>query len=116
MAGELTADKIKEYSANSARVASAIEGLMRHDGWQIFLALYDRRKEDIRAKADYASLEDFKADRRAIEIVDEIIEEFKGFVADAAEAAAFVAGLPTEEEPRSRGIMLIESMEGREQS
>lgn len=108
--GELDLAKIKEYANNASRVGGALEGLFKHEGWQIFLALYWRRKKDIQAKSDYDSLDAFRGDRKALEIIDELIEEMRGFIAEAGEAQAALVGISGEEAP-PRGIMLIEAME-----
>lgn len=112
---ELDIDKIKDYAANASRVGGAISSLFKHDGFQIFLALYHRKKKDIMAKDDYETLEAFKGDRKAIEIIDELFEEMKGFIEEADDAAKALVGI-SGEEPAPRGIMLIEAMEesGRE--
>lgn len=109
--GALSPEKIKEYAASTSRIASAIGALVKHDGWIVFMALYERRKKEIRAKDDYASLEEFKADRKAIDIVDGILDTFEGYIKDAGEAAELLQGLSTEP-PVNRGIMLIEQAEG----
>ena len=109
--GGMNAEQLKVYAANADKIAVAIEALMKQDGWMIFMALYERRKQEIQEKDDYPSLEDFKADRRALDIVEGIIDSFKGYIQDATEAANTLAGL-TSEPPKDRGIMLIEHMEG----
>lgn len=108
---ELDISKIKEYAQNASRVGSAIESLRRHDGWQIFLALYKRRKETIKETNDYADITDFRADRKALDIIDEIFTEMEGFISDADEATKQLVGISSDDTPRERGIMLIEAME-----
>lgn len=107
-------EKIKEYAANSGKIASAIEALKKHDGWQIFLALYKRKKDSILKKREYKhtpeGLIEFGSDRGALDIIDELFDEMDGFVADAEEAAETLAGISPEPE-KDRGIMLIEATE-----
>lgn len=111
MADAQEIEKAKDYAAAAGRIAGAVEALLKHDGWEIFMALYKRECDAIRAREDYDTIEAFRGDREAIRIVDGIIETFKGYVEDAEAAAKALEGLSTDE-PRSRGIMLIEAAEG----
>ena len=107
----LNAEQIRAYAASTEKIATAVESLVKTDGWHIFLALFEHRKQEIKDRSDYASLEEFHADRQAIDIVDGIISTFEGYVQDAKEAADTLAGI-ADEPPKDRGIMLIEHMEG----
>ena len=114
MAGEidkLDHAKIKEYAAASSRIGSAIEALSKHDGWQIFIALYARKKNEIKERRDYEDIVEFRADRKALDIVDALFDEMEGFVTEAGEAAERLSQI-SPDEGQSRGIMLIEQMEG----
>lgn len=106
-------DKKNEHQA-TIKIASAVESMLKQDGWKIFMALYDREKKRIRAKDDYASLEDFKADRKAIDIVDSVLDTFEGYMEDAKAASLLLNALSAAEEDggKNRGIMLIEASEG----
>lgn len=111
--GELNIDKAREYVANASRVGGALEALKRHDGWQIFLALFYRVKKEYGNKkygSDHDALVEFKGDRRAIELVEDLFAEMDGLIEDANEAANLgdIGG----EEEQPRGILLIEAMEG----
>ena len=108
--GTLSREQIEEYAASTEKIANAVSSLTRHDGWGIFLALVAREFDTIKEKADYEKLEDFKADRRAIEIVETIIETFKGYIEDAETAQTLLAGL-RDGAPQDRGILLIEQSE-----
>lgn len=110
--GAMSVEKIKDYAASTGKISSAVESLMKQDGWQIFIALYEREKQRIKEKDDYATLEAFKGDRAAIEIVEAILDTFKGFMQDASEAAILLKDLSTDDLPKDRGIMLIEATEG----
>ena len=110
--GTMSPEKIKDYAISTGKIAAAVESMLRQDGWQIFMALYNRTKNEIKEKNDYASLEDFKADRKALDIVEGVLDVFKGYISDASDAATLLAGLSPEESPTDRGIMLIEQAEG----
>lgn len=104
--------QIKEYAENTASLAGIVSQLVQSSGWQIFLALYELRKREIKNKSDYESFEDFKADRRALDIVDGIVQSFEDYQNDAKDAAEALLKLTGEDTPIERGIMLIEHVEG----
>jgi hypothetical protein len=108
------ADTHETYKAAAARLGGAIEALERHDGWQIFLGLFHRRKQEIYSRSDYETLDEFKGDRKAIEIVQGIIEEMMTFKEDA-EALTHALSTMNQGEEVPRGIMLIEAVEGENQ-
>lgn len=112
----ITADEAKAYASKAANIAHAVESLQKHNGWQVFLACFYNKKEEIYAKEDYATIEAFHADRTAIKIVEEILEEFKGFVEDAEGAAEILIKLTESDDqtPVSLAIdpIATESREG----
>ncbi len=85
--------------------------MMGGDGWRVFMALYNRKKHEIKETVNYDTLADFKADRTALDIVDGIIEEMEGFKKDAEEAQQLINDSSTGQQ-KERGIMLIEAVEG----
>ena len=104
-------EKVKAYAANIASLAQAIEQLEKSDGWAVFMALFQREKQIIYEKDNYDTLADFKGDRKAIEIVDGIIDIFKGYKQDASDAATLLTGLSPDDAKQERGIMIIEAAE-----
>ena len=105
---EFDIDSVESYKKHIQRVGGAIEALQKSEGWQILMKLYEQRKQEIKDKEDYATLEDFRADRRALEIVEGILVELDDFVSDAMESTV---GISDEELPKERGIMLIEGQD-----
>lgn len=101
----------KAYQAAVEALASACENLLGSDGWQIFLALFHRRKQEIYSRDDYETLADFKGDRKAIEIVEGIIEDMRTFKEDGEAQREYLAHL-NDADPTPRGIMLIEAVDG----
>lgn len=110
--GTIDPEKVKDYAAATGKISSAVDSMVRSDGWQIFMALFEREKKAIKDKDDYPSLQDFKADREAIAIVERILDTYQGYIQDAKDAADMMAMMSTEESPTERGIMLIEAAEG----
>lgn len=110
--GAIDRETAKTYAAATEKISGAVLSMLKTDGWQIFLALYARERDRIKEKKDYVSLEDFKADRAAIDIVDSIVNTFKGYVDDAEDAAKMLAAFGEEDTNSNRGIMLIDAAEG----
>lgn len=79
-------EKAAEYAADAAKVATAVQGLFKHEGWAIFVELFNKRSDEVKDRDDYTSLEDFKADRRAIKQVEELVEELRSYIDDASRA------------------------------
>lgn len=112
--GEFNLQDAQAYAANAGAVGGAIDALKRHNGWQIFLALFYRKKKEIQAKeygSDMAALAEFKGDRGAVQIIEDLFSEMDGLVEDASEAQRALGDITSEAAP-PRGIMLIEAMEG----
>lgn len=104
----LTISEAKAYANDRGKLGHAIESLLRHDGWKIFVSLYNQRKKGVKDKTDYASIEDFRADRRALEIIDGIIDEMPGFIEDATDAQNLLKKL-TEAENQTPISLLLEN-------
>lgn len=102
----IDAAKAKEYANDMQKVASAVESLQKHDGWKIFLALFVTKKIEIKDREDYDSLEDFRADRRAIGIVEDIIGTFDGYREDATQARTLFDKLADAENQTPTSISL----------
>lgn len=85
---ELRADAGKQI--DRARLAAT---LLNHAHWKIFLAIFRNKQREIGAKDDYPTLEDFRADRGAIRIVKEMIEELESYVDDSASAEDIIKAL-----------------------
>lgn len=105
-------DKIKAFAANASRVGGALESLKKHDGWQIFLALYHRKKKEIEGRRNFKDLAEANAGGMALDILDALFDEMDGFIQDSDEAAKSLVGISTDDTETPRGIMLIEAMEG----
>lgn len=105
-------DKIKEFAANASRVGGALESLRKHDGWQIFLALYHRKKKEIEGRRSFKDLAEANAGGLALDILDALFEEMDGLIQDADAAAQQLVGISEDDTPPPRGIMLIEALEG----
>lgn len=98
----LSVEKAKEYAADTAKVATAVEQLFGSDGWKIFMARFERTRAEVEAKDDYASIEDFRSDRRALKIVDDLIAELGTYIDDASRALDLFTSLTAEDQtPRS---------------
>lgn len=100
----------KAYNSAAISVGSAIESMIKSDGWSIFMALFERKQKEIQLRSDYESLEEFKADRKAIDIVHELVDITKTFKEDAD---SILDSMKKDgEQVKSRGIMMLDTLEG----
>lgn len=113
---QISTEKAKEYAANLDSVASACESMMKSEGWGLFMALFEIEKRAIKDTEDYATIEEFRADRGAIKIVEAIIEKMRGYISDAQSAAELFQRLQGKGEDASRGIMMIDAVEQNRES
>lgn len=97
----LTVDDAKKYAADTGAIAKAVESLLGSDGWKIFSALFIHKKREIMARDDYETLDAFKGDRKAIDIVEEILTDLKGYIEDAKGAQAILNKLAEEDQTSS---------------
>lgn len=106
--------RAKTFSDNAGQIANAVESLLRHSGWQVFLALFENKKREILAKDDYANLEDFHADRRALKIVQEMFNQMPGYIEDAESAQLLLKKLTAAENQTPISLMLGDEEDGLE--
>ena len=66
--------------------ARLVEAMLKSPGWEIFEDILDKKFQKIKDKNDYETIEDFRADRKAVEIVSGIVKELKDIVLEAEEA------------------------------
>lgn len=88
-----TPDEIKKYEREKIDIGRLVKTVTSSEGWKLFLGLYRKKALEVRAKDDYASLEDFRADRRAVTIVRELIDEFLMYEEDAEGASQLLIQL-----------------------
>lgn len=80
-------DEIKRHQGEKIAIGRQVRNTIKSDGWKLFLALYRKKAIEIREKDDYPSLEDFRADRRGLAFVRQLIDEFRAFEEDAEAAS-----------------------------
>ncbi len=115
--GKINLDRLRPYASDVSKLASSVEQVIKTDGWQIFLALWEIEKREIYHKNDYPTIQDFKADRKAIELFESITERFTGYMADAMEADVLLKTLTSDSQTPNKHVLMIDSLEehGREQ-
>lgn len=105
-------DQAKEYAGDTAKAASAIKAMKGSAGWSIFLEVMRRRKDTIIAKNDYTTIEAFRADRLALDIVEDAIGELDDLVEDAATAAELFDNLAGAESQTPRSTVELSTGSG----
>lgn len=109
----ISVEKMQEYVGDVGKVAAAIEALFGSDGWHLFLARFEQRRREIEAKDDYATIDDFHADRRALKLVDELFNELTTYRDDAQRATDLLKSLTAEDQnPRSTVALSTGGAEG----
>lgn len=109
---KLDVDKLKPYTNDIGKIARAVESLIKTDGWQIFLAVWEKQKKEIMEKKDYETLEAFKADRGALDLFDQICDQFTKYITDAEEAEKLLTKTIREADGQTpRGILMIDALE-----
>lgn len=116
--GRINTDQLRAYTGNVTKLASVIDSLIKSEGWQVFLALFEKEKKEIKEKEDYSTLEQFNADRKAIKIFENILDRMNGYSTDAKEAGELLTKITTEAEGQTpnKGSLMIDVIEeqGRE--
>jgi hypothetical protein len=107
----LPLETAQAYAADTAKAATAITAMLGSDGWAIFTAILADRKREVQERDDYATLEDFRTDRRALAIVADLIGGLETLVEDAKAAADLFTKLAGAEGQTPRSISL--STEGK---
>ena len=80
-----TEEIIKNAEDKKSR-ARIVEAMLKSPGWEIFKDILGKKFQEIKDKDDYETIEDFRADRKAVEIVSGIVKELEDIVLEAEEA------------------------------
>lgn len=82
----ITKEDIEKYAGGKIDLGRTVESFISHNGWKLLMAIFLSQERKIKDKADYKSLEEFKADRKALEIVQDMIDELNSSIDDSKEA------------------------------
>lgn len=82
----ITAEEIRKFTEDEVALGRTVESFLLHNGFKLFMAIYLTERAEILQKEDYKSLEDFKADRKALKIVQTMLDELESYK-DKAESA-----------------------------
>lgn len=77
----------KKLQGQKIELGAKVQELVKSDGFKLLLALLYNSEKDIKDKVDYKTLEDFRADRKAIEIVRGWMAELDKMIQDGELAA-----------------------------
>lgn len=84
---EVDTNKLKNLLNHKVGLGVKVQQLLDSDGFLILKVIFKNLENDIRDKDDYKSLEDFKADRRAVKIIKDALSELESCVGDAEQAS-----------------------------
>ena len=85
---EVDVNALKSVLQKKVDLGVSVQETVASGGYQILKAVFHNFIEDVKAKSDYTTLEAFKSDRKAIEIIQGMFSEFEGFVSNADQAVS----------------------------
>ncbi len=109
----ISEEDVRKDAEGKLAFARIVEGFVKHKGFKMMLDTFGEKFSEIKNKSDYKTLEDFKADRKAIDIVHEMLEELFGHINDAELAADTLSKLK-EAESQTPSLLSVDG-EGMEE-
>ena len=80
---KITIDDLRKYDEGKVDIGRTVESFISHNGFELLMTIFLTEIATIKNKDDYRSLEDFKADRRAIKLVKNMLDELQSYVEDS---------------------------------
>lgn len=78
--------KLKALLAKKIELGDKIRGFVESDGFLIIKAIFKNYENDIRSKDDYKNLKEFQADRKALKIVQGMLNDLVSYIGEADQA------------------------------
>ena len=82
---------LRRHAEDKLKLANVVRQAKEGDAWELFLSLVRLKEIEITNRDDYATLEDFRADRAGLRFLRGVVAEFEGF-ADYADDALDMLG------------------------
>lgn len=83
---KITIDDLRKYDEGKVDIGRTVESFISHNGFELLMTIFLSEIAIIKNKDDYKSLEDFKADRKAIKLIQDMFDEFQSYVDDSEHA------------------------------
>lgn len=84
----ISTTKYQKLLENKVGLGTKIKEFLDSEGFLVLRAIFYNFEQDVKNKDAYQSLEDFKADRKALRIVNGLFGELDSMVNNAEQAAA----------------------------
>lgn len=84
--GNIKTDEYRKLLERKASFGAKIQEFINSDGFKILKAVFYNFEQDVKNKTTYTTLEEFKADRKALEIVQGLFGELDSLVNNAEQA------------------------------
>lgn len=92
------ADEMRKLAEGRLGLAREVESCVESGAWKLFRAVARRREIDVLHRDDYATLEDFRADRAGLKMLKDAMREFESYAEDADEAIELINQLAKAED------------------
>lgn len=89
----ITKEELEKFDGDIIDKGRTVESFVSHNGWQLLMIIFVSEELRIKNKSDYKTMEDFKADRKALKIVQGMIDELKSYIDDSKEAVIRINAL-----------------------
>lgn len=81
-----TEEDIRKYDEGKINIGRTIQSFVDHKGFELLMAIFATEVAEIKNKDDYKTIEDFKADRKAIKIVRTMLDELQSYIDNSEHA------------------------------
>lgn len=83
---KITKEDLRKYDEGKIDIGRTVESFMSHNGFELLMMIFLTEIATIKNKDDYDKLEDFKADRKAIKLIQNMFDEFQSYVDESEQA------------------------------
>ena len=90
---------ILKHNTAELEKARKVEVLLKSDGWKIFKEIYEKKIDEIKEKDNYKTFLDFKAERKAIKVLRNIINELESITNSINEKQKIIEQLVNKKPP-----------------
>lgn len=108
-----TAEDIRKYEKGKINLGRIVQDFTNHEGFKLLMAIFSTEANEIKHKEDYENIADFKADRKAIEIVRKMLDELQSYIDDSESAIIRLSKL-TKAESQTPSLLSVDG-EGTEE-
>jgi len=98
-AGDINIAEYRKLLDNRVGLGATVKSLLDSQGFLILKAILHNFKNDVKEKESYQTIHEFRADRKALQIIDGLFGELDALVNNAEQAQAEIQKLIETESP-----------------